>query len=153
MITSYATGSLENLATVGGGAVGAMALGPGALGMVGGFLLGGFLGRIAMKLIRGGDRELTGGVLFDVNRGGGGGAALAPSGVGTPVASKEVPVSQKKEPSANQLMKSAETNYKMAYQEYINATQGGDAKNIESAHKAYLKAYQEYQSITGQTPK
>ena len=159
IITSYGTASLANLATLGGAAVGAMALGPGAVGLVGGALLGGFLGRTAMKLLQKGDRLATGGILLKTGSSSGG-AALAPSGVAagadapTVSARPEVAVSEGTPVGVtSEQVQALENDYRAAYQDYISATQGGDAANIKKAHESYLKAYNEYKLVIGKDPK
>ncbi|MFZ2956782.1 MAG: hypothetical protein WA705_07835 [Candidatus Ozemobacteraceae bacterium] len=153
MITDYASGSLSNLAATAGGVAGAIAMGPGIFGMAGGFLLGGILGKIAYSLIKKVDTKLTGGLIF--NRGASGnGAALAPTtvstGVTTTVTSSQAQTSAV---TADKAIQAAQAKYQAAYQAYVSATQGGDAMNITNAHQNYLKAYSEYQVITGTTPK
>ncbi|HMM59894.1 MAG TPA: hypothetical protein PKC25_07170 [Candidatus Rifleibacterium sp.] len=65
IVTSYATGSLSNLAALGGAALGVMALASfGPVGYVAGALVGGLLGKIAMNLLYKADRTATGGILF-----------------------------------------------------------------------------------------
>lgn len=157
VITDYATGSLTNLAMLGGGVAGAMALGPGVVGTVGGFLLGALVGRIGMGVLRSADKKITGGLLLQKGSAGAG-QSLAPSGVtvtsgvtGAVTVNAQTPTTTAV--SADQQAKEVQAKYQTAYQNYINATQGGDAKNINAAHKAYQEAYREYQTVIGTTPK
>ena len=153
MITDYATGSLTNLAMLGCGAAGAMALGPGALGMVGGFLLGAIVGKIGMGILQTVDQKITGGLLMMK-----GGTAASPTAVsvssgvtGAVTVSTQAPTTATV--SADQKAKDVQAKYQAAYQNYINATQGGDAQNITAAHKAYQEAYRDYQNVLGTNPK
>jgi len=156
IITSYGTSSLTSLATIGGAAVGAMALGPGAIGLIGGALLGGFLGRTAMKLLDKGDQMATGGILFNKGDGSSSGVALAPAGLSNEGATTEIPLAAEisstgVEVQADQV-RQVEQNYRAAYQDYISATQGGDAANLKKSHETYLKAFNEYKSVIGKDP-
>lgn len=174
IITNYATASLTNVATLAGGAAGAMALaGFGPLGMVGGFFLGAFLGRTLMGILYKADQSTTGGVVFQTEKpsllqtikqklfGGssGGASSLAPSGVGSAVvvgagASTEVAVSASQEaPSMDEQIRAAEARYQSAYQSYISATSGGDAAKLQSADAEYKAAYKAYMDLTGKEPK
>lgn len=166
IISSYGTASLLNLATLAGGAIGAMALGPGALGMVGGFLIGAFLGRTAMNLLQGADRELTGGILLNKaqstvskvkNLISGNNAGLTSSqgsSAFTPVTPSlpggGIVVSSDRSTQQIPQIKEAEARYKTAYQEYVIATQKGDTATAKKAHQEYLTAYQEYQNLLSQ---
>ncbi len=164
IVTSYGTGSLTNLAALGGAAAGAMALASfGPVGYVAGALVGGFLGKIAMGLLHKADREATGGMLFMT----GGSSPATNTGVAL---SPEVPVSLDNTapvpmpvtssvadapvtiaPTSGEV-KAADTAYRNAYQTYINATRNGSSQNISETHKAYLKALEDYKKLTGKDP-
>jgi len=166
IITGYGTGSLANLATIGGGVVGAMALGPGAVGMVGGFLLGGFLGRMAMNHLQRAD-ALTGGILFKKAGtastsgtsltskiksffGGNGSSVSSPAFTNTPstgVSGGGAPGVTVSGDRSTQIQAS-EAKYKAAYDQYLQATQKGDSGTAVDAHKVYLNAYQEFQTLS-----
>ena len=167
IITGYGTGSLANLATIGGGVVGAMVLGPGAVGMVGGFLLGGFLGRMAMNLLQRADGSLTGGILFKKagtastsgtsltskiksSFGGNGSSVSSPAFTNTPstgVSGGGAPGVTVSGDRSTQIQAS-EAKYKAAYDQYLQATQKGDSGTAVDAHKVYLNAYQEFQTLS-----
>ena len=167
IITGYGTGSLANLATIGGGVVGAMALGPGAVGMVGGFLLGGFLGRMAMNLLQRADGSLTGGILFKKAGtastsgtsltskiksffGGNGSSVSSPAFTNTPstgVSGGGAPGVTVSGDRSTQIQAS-EAKYKAAYDQYLQATQKGDSGTAVDAHKVYLNAYQEFKTLS-----
>ncbi|RCK79834.1 MAG: hypothetical protein OZSIB_3988 [Candidatus Ozemobacter sibiricus] len=152
IITGYGTSSLTNLATLAGGVVGAMALGPGAVGMVGGFLLGAFLGRMAMRILHSADNTITGGILFKKatsgvsNLFGGARSTSSPAFTPTVPAASSLGVTVSGDRSAE--IQAAESKYKAAYQNYIEATQKGDSKAAAEAHKIYLNAYQTYQNLS-----
>ncbi|GAB4274043.1 MAG: hypothetical protein Kow0029_14140 [Candidatus Rifleibacteriota bacterium] len=167
IVTGYGTGSLYNLATLGGAAAGAMALASfGPIGYIGGALVGGFLGRTAMKLLKKADNEATGGILFFNNNGSnssssvvGGAPALAPE---IPAAYDgniiaPAPVTENTAHIADTTMnadeiRSAEAKYQAAYEAYVNATKANNAKDISEAHNAYMAAYEEYKKLTGKEP-
>lgn len=164
IITGYATGSLSNLATLGGAAAGVMALASfGPVGYVAGALIGGFLGKTAMSLLHKADREATGGILFMTGGSApatGSGVALSPevpvslenaAPIPAPVTSsvKEAPVTIT--PTADEI-RTADTAYRNAYQAYISATRQGNSQNINETHKAYLKALEDYRALTGKDP-
>lgn len=159
VITGTATASLSNLAMLGGGVAGAMALGPGVVGVVGGFLLGAFVGRMAMKLLDKADQTVTGGLIFKkasnavgkvsnalgINSTSSTSSAFTPST--PPTSSIGVTVSG----DQGAQIQAAESKYKAAYENYINATNQGDSAAAASAHKVYLDAFQQYQNLsTGQ---
>lgn len=162
IVTSYATGSLSNLAALGGATLGVMALSSfGPVGYVAGALMGGFLGKMAMSLLYKADREATGGILFMTDKpatsaGSSPGVALAPE---IPMAydnSAVVPVTENTAgdnvniaPTSEEISK-ADKEYRSAYQLYINATREG--KNVSEAHKAYLQAFDNYKKLTGKDP-
>jgi hypothetical protein len=164
IITGYGTGSLANLATLGGGIVGAMALGPGAVGLVGGFLLGGFIGRMAMNLLSKADNTFTGGILFKKALSLGSSANTSSTAFSTTTsgsasgltptadAGKALAPAELTSTSASDKIQAADAKYQAAYKAYIDATHGSDAKNIESANKNYLSALQEYKALTGKDP-
>ena len=167
IITGYATGSLANLATIGGGVVGAMVLGPGAVGMVVGVLLGGFLGRMAMNLLQRADGSLTGGILFKKAGtastsgtsltskiksffGGNGSSVSSPAFTNTPstgVSGGGAPGVTVSGDRSTQIQAS-EAKYKAAYDQYLQATQKGDSGTAVDAHKVYLNAYQEFRTLS-----
>ncbi len=163
IVTSYATGSLSNLAALGGAAAGVMALASfGPVGYVAGALAGGFLGKMAMSLLYKADREATGGILFMTDKpataGGGSapGVALAPEIPMAYDSSAVIPVTSSVEnkpvtiaPSSEEIRK-ADQEYRNAYQLYITATREG--KNAAEAHKAYSEAYDNYKKLTGKDP-
>ena len=166
IIAGYATGSLANLATIGGGVVGAMVLGPGAVGMVVGVLLGGFLGRMAMNHLQRAD-ALTGGILFKKagtastsgtsltskiksSFGGNGSSVSSPAFTNTPstgVSGGGAPGVTVSGDRSTQIQAS-EAKYKAAYDQYLQATQKGDSGTAVDAHKVYLNAYQEFQTLS-----
>jgi hypothetical protein len=165
IVTSYATGSLSNLAALGGAAAGVMALSSfGPVGYVAGALIGGFLGKTAMSLLHKADREATGGILFMT----GDSAPATTSGVAL---SPEVPLSLDNSapvpmpvtssvnsaapvtiaPSSDEV-RAADATYRNAYQAYISATREGNSQNIKTTHQAYLKALDDYKKLTGKDP-
>lgn len=166
IVTSYGTGSLKNLAALGGAAAGVMALASfGPVGYVAGALVGGFLGKTAMGLLHKADREATGGMLFMT----GGSSPATTSGVAL---SPEVPVSLDNTTSVLQPtpvtssvadapvtiaptsgeVRAADTAYRNAYQAYINATRNSSSQKISETHKVYLKALEDYKKLTGNDP-
>lgn len=162
IITGYGTGSLSNLATLGGAAAGAMALASfGPIGYVAGALAGGFLGRMAMKLLHKADREATGGILFFNDKGSGnvvtGGPALAPE---LPAAYDNViapaPVTENTSAPAfaptTEEIREADAKYQAAYDAYVTATKANNAAEIAESHKKYMAAYEEYKRLTGKEP-
>ena len=165
IVTGYGTGSLSNLATLGGAAAGAMALASfGPLGYVAGALAGGFLGRKAMSLLHSADREATGGILFlNNNKGGnsttvvGGSPALAPE---IPQAHDKViapaPVSEDTVQGplivTHDEIREAEAKYRNAYNDYIAATRNNKAEEIKKAHEKYMAAFEAYKKLTGEEP-
>ncbi len=163
IITGYATGSLANLATVGGAAAGAMALGPGIMGVVGGALLGGALGRMAMNLLYKVDSKMTGGVLFaktsaivskwtgSANRGTfSNNATMAPMPSGSSSMAGIAMDRGGSTTSFNSLLTAAQQKYQAAYNSYTVAAQKGDQQQTAASLKAYQEAYQEYQTLATQ---
>ncbi|OGK11005.1 MAG: hypothetical protein A2W80_17930 [Candidatus Riflebacteria bacterium GWC2_50_8] len=162
IVTSYGTGSLSNLAALGGAAAGVMALASfGPVGYVAGALVGGFLGKIAMSLLYKADREATGGILFMT----GGSSPATTSGVAlspeVPMAldnAAPVPVTSGVPASAVTIaptsdeIQAADTAYRNAYQAYISATREGNSQNISATHKSYLQALEDYKKLTGKDP-
>lgn len=164
IVTSYGTGSLSNLAALGGAAAGVMALASfGPVGYVAGALIGGFLGKIAMGLLHKADREATGGILFMT----GGSSPATTSGVALSpevpmaldnAAPAPVPVTSGVPASAVTIaptsdeIQAADTAYRNAYQAYISATREGNSQNISATHKDYLKALEDYKKLTGKDP-
>lgn len=163
IVTSYATGSLSNLASLGGAALGVMALSSfGPVGYVAGALMGGFLGKIAMSLLYKADREATGGILFltgdKASKPANTGVALAPevpmsldSAAPSPVTSSVADAPVTIAPTSAEISR-ADTAYRNAYQAYISATREGNSQNISATHKAYLQALEEYKKLTGKEP-
>lgn len=167
IVTSYATGSLTNLAALGGAAAGAMALASfGPIGYVAGALVGGFLGRTAMNLLHKADREATGGILFfnsgnksSSNSGNivTGGPALAPElpasydNVIAPAPVTEGTTTPAFAPTTEEI-RQADAKYQAAYDAYISATKAGNSANIAETHKNYMAAYEEYKHLTGKEP-
>ncbi len=166
IVTSYATGSLANLATVGGAALGiAAGASFGPIGFVIGALAGGTLGRIAMGLIDKADNTVTGGVLFHNS---GSQTSSTPSTTGVAL-SPEIPVSYDSSAqapvesvgattgqvsisaSAADISK-ADSDYKAAYQNYLSATREGNAEKINAANQAYQEAFNNYKKLTGKEP-
>lgn len=167
IVTSYATGSLSNLAALGGAAVGVMALASfGPVGYVGGALIGGLLGKIAMNLLYKADRSATGGILF--MKGGNSsaatnstvpGVALAPeipqsfdSSAQAPAAATTVTGAVSIAPTTEEINK-ADTTYRNAYQNYLSATREGNSQKISEANAAYQAAFENYRKLTGKDPK
>lgn len=165
IVTSYATGSLSNMAVLGGAALGVMALASfGPVGYVAGALVGGLLGKIAMNLLYKADRTATGGILFmtgdsqpaaaNVQ-----GVALAPeiptsydNAAQAPTISSE-PVNNAVSISASPAdIARADGDYRAAYQTYLSATREGNAQKINEAHKAYQAAFENYKKLTGKEP-
>jgi hypothetical protein len=162
ILTGYGTGSLSNLATLGGAAAGAMALASfGPIGYVAGALAGGFLGRMAMKLLHKADHEATGGILFFNNNSGNvvtGGPALAPE---IPAAYENnviapAPVTDNTNNSSfaptSEEIRQADAKYQAAYDAYVSATKANNAAEITETHKKYMAAYEEYKKLTGKEP-
>ncbi|MGM0598738.1 MAG: hypothetical protein ACQETH_02865 [Candidatus Rifleibacteriota bacterium] len=166
IVTGYGTGSLSNLATLGGAAAGAMALASfGPMGYVAGALAGGFLGRKAMSLLHSADREATGGILFFNNKNKnsgsstvvGGSPALAPE---IPQAHDQVsapaPVSEETSQATvittQDEIREAEARYRNAYNDYIAATRNNKAEEIKKAHEKYIAAFEAYKELTGEEP-
>ncbi len=166
IVTGYGTGSLCNLATVGGAALGMVALASfGPIGYVAGALVGGMLGRTAMKLIDKADNTVTGGVLFMTGDSQPAattapGVALAPeipmsydSSAPAPVTGEAVSNSGAVSISASSdEISKADSQYKAAYESYLSATREGNAQNINAAHKAYQSALDNYKKLTGKNP-
>lgn len=162
IVSGYATGNLTNLAALGGAVAGVMALSSfGPVGYVAGALVGGFLGKMAMRLLHKADREATGGILFMKDPAATTnvtvpGMALAPEipaaydgaaavSVNENISTENVTIA----PTADAI-RLAEQEYRAAYQLYVNASREG--KNVTEAHKTYLKAYENYQRLTGKNP-
>lgn len=163
IVTGYGTGSLSNLATLGGAAAGAMALASfGPIGYVAGALAGGFLGKMAMNLLHKADREATGGILFFNNKGSSGnvvtgGPALAPEiptsyeNVTAPAPVTENTSAPSFAPSSEEI-RQADARYQAAYDAYVSATKANNAAEIAESHKKYMAAYEEYKKLTGKEP-
>ncbi|MBU1108800.1 MAG: hypothetical protein KKB51_19140 [Candidatus Riflebacteria bacterium] len=164
IVTSYATGSLTNLATVGGAAAGMAALATfGPIGFVAGALLGGLLGKVAMGLLHKGDNAATGGILFMTGdsastAGSTSGVALAPevpmsleSTAPVPVTSSVADAPVTIAPTTEEI-NNADAAYRNAYQAYIGATREGNSQSISEAHKSYLQALEDYKKLTGKDP-
>ena len=167
IVTSYATGSLSNLAALGGAALGVMALASfGPVGYVAGALVGGLLGKIAMNLLYKADRTATGGILF-MNGGSSAGSASTVPGVAlapeipasydssaqapAPVTTETVTGPVSISASSEEIAK-ADSDYRTAYQAYLNATREGNAQKISEANQAYQAAFENYKKLTGKEP-
>ncbi len=161
IVSGYGTGSLRNLAALGGAAAGAMALASfGPIGYVAGALAGGFLGKMAMNLLHKADREATGGILFftdSKNKIVPAGPALAPEipiAYDNAVAPAPVTDSITSPSGAAGLeeIRAANAKYQAAYEAYVSATKANNAKELEKAHKNYISAYENYKRLTGEEP-
>lgn len=162
IVTSYATGSLSNLAALGGATLGVMAMSSmGPVGYVAGALIGGFLGKVAMSLLYKADREATGGILFmnspAATGGSAPGVALSPeipmaydSAVAAPVTENIVTDKVNIAPTSEEI-RQADQAYKTAYQLYLNASREG--KMTEEIKKTYSEAFEKYKAITGSDPR
>ncbi len=165
IVTSYATGSLSNLAALGGAAAGVMALASfGPVGYVAGALVGGFLGKVAMSLLYKADREATGGILFMTGNSpaatGGStttGVALSPeipmaydSTAAAPV-TESISTEKVSIAPTSEEIRQADQTYRSAYQLYLNASR--DGKMTEEIKKSYTEAFENYKKVTGSEPK
>ncbi|NLM16953.1 MAG: hypothetical protein GX221_04480 [Candidatus Riflebacteria bacterium] len=170
IIGRYMTGSLTNIAVIAGAGVGLSAMASmGPIGYIIGPLLGGFLGKLAMNLIYRIDAAATGGKLF---------APAERSSTATtkttsvqalpakvPAASTSLPpvysattvqapvLEEEKIVDADTKARLAAERYQKAYKTYVNATRSNvSAKDLETVHKEYLDAYQNYQEVIGKSP-
>lgn len=165
ILTGYSTGSLKNLATIGGVAAGAMAMASfGPIGYVAGGLIGGFLGRKAMGLLQKADNATTGGILLAPE------APKMPTGDQaaadmTPTAEIEIPTNSDfaeapleiiDDPDtvllSDEQLKAIDQNYKTAYENYVKATRQGNASNIKEANEEYKAAFDAYKKAFGKEP-
>ena len=159
------TGSLANVAAICGGAVGVIALGPVGVGV--GCLLGELLGGMVTNLLRRANGSLTGGIPFKKAGtastsgtsltskiksffGGNGSSVSSPAFTNTPstgVSGGGAPGVTVSGDRSTQIQAS-EAKYKAAYDQYLQATQKGDSGTAVDAHKVYLNAYQEFQTLS-----
>jgi len=159
------TGSLANVAAICGGAVGVIALGPVGVGV--GCLLGELLGGMVTNLLRRANGSLAGGIPFKKAGtastsgtsltskiksffGGNGSSVSSPAFTNTPstgVSGGGAPGVTVSGDRSTQIQAS-EAKYKAAYDQYLQATQKGDSGTAADAHKVYLNAYQEFQTLS-----
>lgn len=165
IVTSYATGSLSNLAALGGATLGVMAMASfGPVGYVAGALMGGLLGKIAMNLLYKADCKATGGILFmtgdsqpAASNNSVQGVALSPEipmaydkAAQAPVTSETVSTATAA-PTTAEISK-ADSEYRTAYQAYITATREGGSQAVSEANKTYQAAFDKYKKLTGKDP-